>query len=43
MDVTLRLLSYFPKMVDGKENQALYNEISKEELQAVIGSFKKDI
>jgi hypothetical protein len=42
VDVVLRLLSYFPTLVDEEDNQAIYNEILKEELQAMIASFKKD-
>jgi hypothetical protein len=42
MDVVLRLLLYFPKLVDEEDNREIYSEISKKELQAVISSFNKD-
>lgn len=42
MGDVLKLISYFPLHVKDGENSDLYRGISKEELRAVISSFKKD-
>jgi hypothetical protein len=42
MDVALTLLSFFPQLVGDEENQMMFNEITKEELQAVLCSFQWD-
>lgn len=38
----LKVVSYFPKMVNDEENERLFRIITKEELLFVLNSFKKD-
>jgi hypothetical protein len=38
----LKILSYFPSLVEDDDNREFYKEISQEELFATISCFKRD-
>jgi hypothetical protein len=38
----LKLIFLFPQLIEEEDNRALFQEISKEELLAIISSFKRD-
>jgi hypothetical protein len=42
MEEVLKLISFFPRMIEEEDNRDLFHEISKEELLAIIYSFKRD-
>ena len=42
MGKILKLISFFPRLIDEEENHDLYKEVTKSELLAIMSSFKMD-
>ena len=42
MDVILKQIALFPRLIDDEVNRDLYRAISKEKIKVVISNFRKD-